>query len=255
VLRRIAEAGELSATDTVIEIGAGLGALTAELAARAGRVIAVELDNALVARLRERFAGTDVQVVQADAREVEPAGLLKEAGAGGPYVLAGNLPYNAAQPILRNFLEAVVKPERALVMVQAEVAESMVAQPGEMSLLSVSVQLYGEPRLLFRVPPQAFYPPPKVTSAVVRIDVTPRLRAGVRDVEAFFRVARAGFSTRRKQIRNALANGLGIDAAMASGLLSDAGIDPKLRAQALRLEQWAALAEAWSARGRPEGGR
>jgi 16S rRNA (adenine1518-N6/adenine1519-N6)-dimethyltransferase len=121
-----------------------------------------------------------------------------------------------------------------------------------MSLLSVSVQLYGEPRLLFRVPPSAFYPPPKVRSAVVRIDVAPEPRAPVDDVEAFFRVARAGFSTRRKQLRNAFANGLRIAPREAGELLDAAGVDPALRPQALPLEAWAALARAWIAAGRPE---
>jgi 16S rRNA (adenine1518-N6/adenine1519-N6)-dimethyltransferase len=170
-----------------------------------------------------------------------------------PYVVAGNLPYYAAQPLLRRFLEARPAPERLVVMVQAEVAGSIVARPGELSLLGVSVQLYGAPRLLFRVPPSAFYPPPKVRSAVVRIDVAPGLRAAVPDVDAFFRVVRAGFSTRRKQLRNALANGLGIEPAAASALLAGARIDATLRAQALSLQQWAALARAWTDAGRPGG--
>ena len=124
-----------------------------------------------------------------------------------------------------------------------------------MSLLAISVQLYGEPRLLFRVPPSAFYPPPKVRSAVVRIDVAPQPRAQVDDIEAFFRVARAGFGTRRKQLRNALAHGLRIDPAAAAELLAAAGIDPSLRAQALSLDDWAALTRAWVAAGWPEGER
>ena len=255
ILRRIADAAELSPDETVIEIGAGLGGLSAELAARAGRVIAIELDEALADYLRQRFAGTHVLIVQGDALALQPAEVLARADASTPYVVVGNLPYNIAQPLLRHYLEAQQQPTRLVVMVQAEVAESIVARPGEMSLLSVSVQLYGEPRLLFRVPPSAFYPPPKVRSAVVRIDVAPRLRAPVDDVEAFFRVVRAGFGTKRKQLRNALAHGLRIDTATAAELLAAAGIDPTLRAQSLPLEAWAALARAWIARGRPEGER
>jgi len=204
----------------------------------------------MAAYLKRRFARANVAVLNLDALDVNPAGLFDDSK---PYVLAGNLPYNAAQPILRHFLESPAKPKRIVVMVQAEVAESIVAKPGEMTLLAVSVQLYGEPRILFRVAPSAFYPPPKVRSAVVRIEVSPRLRADVRDAEAFFRVARAGFSTRRKQLRNALANGLGIEGAVAGEILVRAGIDPTLRAQALDLDQWAALAQAWIAAGRPEG--
>lgn len=238
--------------ETVIEVGAGLGALTAELAARARRVIAIELDEALAAYLRRRFEGTNVAVLQGDALALAPADVLVRAGARAPYVVAGNLPYYAAQPLLRRFLEAQPKPRRLVVMVQAEVAESMVAGPGRMSLLGVSVQLYGEPRLLFRVPPSAFYPPPKVRSAVVRVNVAPALRAPVTDVDAFFQVARAGFSAPRKQLRNALARGLGIEPAAAADLLAAAGIDPTLRAQALGLADWSALARAWVERGGPE---
>ena len=234
-------------------MGAGLGGLTAELAARAGRVVAIELDEALAAHLQRRFADTNVAVLQGDALTLPPAEALARGGATAPYLVTGNLPYYVAQPLLRHFLEARPAPQRLVVMVQAEVAESIVAAPGDMSLLSVSVQLYGEPRILFRVPPSAFYPPPKVRSAVLRIDVASQLRAPVEDSEALFRVARAGFGTRRKQLRNALAHGLRIDPATASDLLAAADIDPALRAQALALEDWAALARAWTERGRPEG--
>lgn len=249
-LRRIADACDLTPETDVVEIGPGLGGLTVELASRAHRVIAIELDDALAAYLKRRFAGSNVSVLNLDALEANPAQVL---GHAMPYVLAGNLPYNVAQPLLRHFLEANTKPKHIVAMVQAEVAQSIVAKPGEMSLLGISVQLYGQPKLLFRVAPTAFYPPPKVRSALVRIDVSPKPRSNVRDTEAFFRVARAGFSTKRKQIRNALANGLGIEASAAAEMLSRAGIDPRLRAQALTLDQWSALAKAWIALGRPEG--
>jgi 16S rRNA (adenine1518-N6/adenine1519-N6)-dimethyltransferase len=251
-LRRIATACELGPRDTTIEIGAGPGDLTAELAATAGRVVAIELDERLTERLRERFADGNVVVLQGDALAIEPADALARAGATPPYVVAGNLPYYIAQPLLRRYLEARPPPTRLVVMVQAEVAESICARPGEMSLLAVSVQLYGQPKLLFRLPPSAFQPPPKVRSAVVRIDVAPALRADVRDVEAFFRIVRAGFGTRRKQLRNALATGLRVAPQVAGGLLAAAEIDPRLRAQDLPLEAWAALTSAWIAAGRPE---
>lgn len=236
----------------MIEIGAGLGGLTTELSSRAGRVIAIELDDALAAYLQQRFAGTNVTVVHGDALALAPADLLGRAGARGPYIVAGNLPYNVAQPLLRRYLEARPKPERLIVMLQAEVADSIAAKPGDMSLLGVSVQLYGEPRLLFRVPPSAFYPPPKVRSAVVRIDAPRGLRADVDDIDGFFRIVRAGFSTKRKQVRNALANGLRIDGAASGELLAAARIDATLRAQDLSLDQWAALTRAWVAHGRPD---
>jgi 16S rRNA (adenine1518-N6/adenine1519-N6)-dimethyltransferase len=253
--RRIAEAAAPTGGGTVIEIGAGLGDLTAQLSLRAGRVIAIEVDNKLVDHLSKRFEGTNVFVLQGDALEIDPAEALARAGAQPPYVVAGNLPYYVAQPILRHFLEAHSKPEQLVVMVQAEVAESIVAKPGKLSILGLSVQLYGEPEILFRVPPTAFYPPPKVQSAVVRIDVAPKLRARVDDIDAFFRIVRAGFGTKRKQLRNALANGLRIDAAEAGAVLSRAGIKHTLRAQELTLEQWAALTRAWTVLGRPGSGR
>jgi 16S rRNA (adenine1518-N6/adenine1519-N6)-dimethyltransferase len=239
----------------VIEIGAGLGDLTAQLSQRAARVIAIELDDTLAERLRARFAGTNVFVLHADALELSPSHVLATAHAEPPYVVAGNLPYNVAQPLLRRYLEAEPKPDRMVVMVQAEVAESIVARPGRMGVLSVAVQLYGEAELLFRVPASAFYPPPKVQSAVVRIAVAPELRVPVQDVEAFFHVVRAGFGTKRKQIRNALANGLRIDAAVAGTILSRAGIQYTKRAQELTLDDWAALAKAWDVLGRPAGAR
>ena len=235
---------------TVIEIGAGTGVLTTELASCARRVIAIELDDKLAEQLQARFAGTNVEVVHGDALDIEPRDLLN---TGEPYLLAGNLPYNVAQLLLRHYLEAATPPRRLVVMVQAEVAKSIVAETGGMSVLSVAVQLYGKPRLLFRVPPSAFQPPPKVQSAVIRIDVSSGLRANVRDKEAFFGIVRAGFSARRKQLRNALANGLRIDAAAAAALLDAANVDPTLRPQALSLDAWASLERAWTNAGRPEG--
>jgi 16S rRNA (adenine1518-N6/adenine1519-N6)-dimethyltransferase len=243
VLRRIVAAADSQAGDTVVEVGPGLGALTAELAAEGARVVAVEIDERLCDYLRRRFADSPgVSVLCADVLSRSPRALLAEAGASPPYLVVANLPYYVAAPVLRHFLESSAQPERMVVMLQREVAESVVAGPGRMSLLGVSVQLYGEPRLLFAVPPSAFYPRPKVTSAVVRVDVAPRLRADVDDVQRFFRIVRAGFSAPRKQLRNALALGLGLDTVGAASLLALAGIDPRLRAQELSLEQWAALA-------------
>lgn len=250
IVSRIGDALGPVGERTVVEIGAGTGVLTHQLASRARRVIAVELDDNLAAHLQEQFSGTNVEVIHGDALELEPGDLVKN---GEPYIVAGNLPYNIAQPILRHVLEAAHPPQRLVVMVQAEVAKSIVAETGGMSLLSIAVQLYGEPQLLFQVPPSAFQPPPKVQSAVIRIDVAPDLRANVQDKEAFFRIVRAGFSSRRKQIRNALANGLRIDAATSTALLSAASIDPTLRPQALSLDAWALLERAWTKSGRPEG--
>lgn len=245
ILRRIANAARLSPDETVVEVGAGLGGLTAQLAKQAGRVIAVEVDEGLFEHLRRRFEGVpNLSLVCADVLSLSPEELLRSAGSQPPYVVAANLPYNIASAVLRHFLEASQPPQRMVVMLQKEVAEGIVARPGRMSLPALGVQLYAVPRLLFTVPPSAFRPPPKVESAVLRLDVRHEPAVAVDDIDAFFRIVRAGFSTPRKQLRNALSHALGLDAVVVEGTMRRAGIDPTLRAQALGLEQWAALYRA-----------
>src|SRR4051812_31963819 len=194
---RIADAAMLRPDDQVIEVGPGLGVLTEELAGRldpeAGRLVAVELDDNLVPLLRERFAERPhVSLVHADVLEVTPA----DIAGNHPYKVVANLPYYITSAVLRHFLEAEAKPDLMVVMVQREVAERMVARPPDMSLLSVAVQFYGKPKIMFRVPPGAFHPAPKIESAVVRIELyKPGEEAvNVEDEAGFFRVVRAGFS-------------------------------------------------------------
>jgi 16S rRNA (adenine1518-N6/adenine1519-N6)-dimethyltransferase len=166
ILNRIVDAAELSAGQTVVEIGPGLGALTAVLAERGLRVVAVEIDHDLVPMLRARFAGAaNVTIVQADVLDTTPGKLLARANASAPYAVVANLPYNIAAPVLRSFLEGDVRPQRLVVMLQLEVAEAVVALPGRMSLLSVATQVYGQARMVMKVAPGAFSPPPKVHSA------------------------------------------------------------------------------------------
>lgn len=242
VLARIVDAAELSPTDQVLEIGPGRGILTERLADVAGRVTAVELDDVLAARLSARFADrSNVCVVPGDASTVD-VGELLDTSSG--YKLVANLPYYAATPIVRRFLEMDDGPHLMVVMVQREVARSMTAAPGKMSLLSVATQLYGRPRIIASVPPRAFRPAPKVTSAVVRIDVYERPALELSSEREFFRLVRAGFSARRKQLRNALSQGLDVPAAEVERLLSRAGIDPKRRAETLSLAEWGVLHEA-----------
>jgi 16S rRNA (adenine1518-N6/adenine1519-N6)-dimethyltransferase len=227
----------------VVEIGPGLGVLTERLAAVAGRVIAVELDTELATRLREK-APANVTVVEGDALMVEPAQLLEAASLPPetPYVLAGNLPYNVGTAIVRRFLEAEHPPVRLIVMLQKEVAESMTAPEGELGLLGVSVQVYARARKLFNVPPRAFYPPPRVTSAVVRLDVRESALVGPDERDRFFRVVRAGFSAPRKQLRNSLAQGLGLPPVAVADAIEAEGLRPDLRPQQLRVEDWLSLA-------------
>ena len=207
VLEKIVAAAELSASDVVMEIGAGLGTMTRLLARDAGRVAAVELDRRLIPVLQSELAGLDnVTLTQGDILELDPVALV-----GGPdieYKVVANLPYYITSAVLRHLLEGAFKPRRMVLTVQREVAERIVAKPGRMSLLAVSVQFYGRPKLLFRIKPGSFYPVPRVQSAVLRVDVPPMPIVSVEDEGVFFRVVRAGFSQRRKQLRNTLAAGL-----------------------------------------------
>ncbi|MBC7226904.1 MAG: ribosomal RNA small subunit methyltransferase A [Thermoflexales bacterium] len=238
-LARIVAAAELSAEDAVLEIGAGVGNLTRLLAKEAGRVVAVEIDRRFLPILEAELTGRpNVHLVTGDILALDPSELMGE----GPYKVVANLPYAITSAVLRHLLEARVPPTRMVVTVQREVAERIVARSGRMSLLAVSVQFYGRPQLLFRLRPGAFYPPPEVESAVVRIDRHPRPPVGVADVAWFFQVVRAGFSQPRKQLSNSLASGLGIPSDAAADALARAGIDPRIRAERLALEDWARLA-------------
>ena len=241
VRSRIASAAELTPEDTVVEVGPGRGFLTRALATRAGSVVAVELDEALATDLTEKGL-PGVRVVCADAREVPVESLVGETT---PYKLVANLPYYAASPIVRRFLESPHKPELMVVMVQREVAQTMTAKQGKMGLLSVATQVYGRPRVVCHVPPRSFRPAPKVWSSVVRIDVFDAPVVPFDSPEGFFEVVRAGFSAPRKQIRNSLANGLGIASGQSEPVLGEAGIDPTRRAQTLTVAEWGQLYDAW----------
>jgi 16S rRNA (adenine1518-N6/adenine1519-N6)-dimethyltransferase len=248
ILGRIVDAAEIAAGEHVIEIGPGLGALTAMLATRAERVVAVEVDRDLVPVLRERFSETpNVVIVEADVMDRSPGELLRAGAARAPYVVVANLPYNIAAPVLRRFLEGDSQPRALVVMVQLEVAEAIVAKPGKMSLLSVATQVYGDTRMVMRVAPGAFNPPPSVQSAVVRIDVAPEPRVDV-PIDTFFKVVRAGFGNPRKQLRNSLSLGLYAKQSVIDEVMREAGVEATLRPQVLSLDDWAAITRAWIAR-------
>ncbi len=237
-LRLSIEAATLTSNDTVVEVGPGLGILTEALAQRVKRVIAVEVDTRISSMLNERFSKNPaITILNADVLVFD----LKTALEGdASFKVVANLPYYVAAPTLRRFLEAETKPQRMVVMVQKEVAESIVAKPGQMSLMSVSVQLYGMPAIVGYVPAESFYPPPNVDSAVLAIDVYPQPAVAV-SVPRFFAVVRAGFSAPRKQLRNSLAQGLSIPLDISSQVLIASEISPQRRAQTLSLEEWAAL--------------
>ncbi|MBI2845755.1 MAG: ribosomal RNA small subunit methyltransferase A [Chloroflexi bacterium] len=241
LLDTILATGELSPSDTVLEVGAGVGTLTQGLASAAGKVIAVELDAKLIPILRQNLAGWgNVQIVEGDILKL---GLTKLVP--GAYKLVGNLPYYLTSHLLRHFLEVKNKPRLMVLTMQREVAERIVAPPGEMSILAVSVQFYSQPRIVTRVPRGAFYPPPKVTSAVVRIEVDKNAWPKVGDRDEFFRLVRAGFAQRRKYLRNSLGHELRIAGEEAAGLLAASGLAEKVRAQDLRVGDWVKLYGEW----------
>ena len=237
VLEAIIAAAELTPDDLVVEVGPGLGILTRELAQKAGGVVAIELDDKLAALLKKTLASfNNVTIVNGDVLKIEPEGLVKGRG----YKVVANLPYYITSPVLRHFLEAEAKPEAMVVMVQKEVAEAIAAKPGDMSLLSVSVQFYGEPRIITIVPAESFYPAPKIDSAILKIDIYPEPKVDV-DEKGFFDTVRAGFAAPRKQLANSLAKGLGREKSAVLPFLQKAKIDPSRRAETLSIGEWVEL--------------
>ncbi len=241
VLEKIVAAAELTPDNAVLEIGAGLGTMTELLARDAGHVVAVELDQRLIPVLQDVLSGLDnVTLVQGDILALDPVALV--GGLDLQYQVVANLPYYITSAVLRHLLEASLKPQRIVITVQREVAERIVAKPGKMSLLAVSVQFYGRPQLLFRIKPGSFYPSPEVESAVVRVDVHEKPIAPVEETDAFFRVVRAGFSQRRKQLRNTLSAGLRRAPTEVATKLEKVGVDPRRRAETLGLQEWVRVA-------------
>jgi len=246
VLERILSAAELSPGDIVVEVGPGLGILTEGLARRGARVIAVELDSRLVALLKKRLAAfPDVKIVRADILEVAPRQLLQDnlpaSELSRGYKVIANLPYYITSPVLSHFLEAQPRPSKMVVMVQKEVGEAIAATPGKMRLLSVKTQFYSQPAIISYVPAASFYPPPKVDSVILRLDVYSQPPIEVSDVAGFFDIVMHGFGAPRKQLRNALAHSLEMPPSQVALLLEKAGIEAKRRAETLSLEEWREL--------------
>jgi 16S rRNA (adenine1518-N6/adenine1519-N6)-dimethyltransferase len=249
-LGRIVAAADLSSDDIVLEVGAGPGGLTERLLGQAGRVVAVELDPALVLLLRERLGENPcLSIVEGDILRLSPSDLtgLTAPLGGSPhhrYKVVANLPYYITSAVLRHLSESALRPCLAVFTMQQEVAARLVAASGKMSLLAVGVQLYGKPRVVARVPAGAFYPRPKVDSAVVRIDYFDTLPLSQEEIGSFFRMVRAGFGQRRKQLHNALRAGLSLPDAVVRAAMEQAGIDARARAETLSVAQWVALFQA-----------
>jgi len=242
-LRKITEAAEIPADGEVLEIGPGLGSLTRYLAQAARRVVAVELDASLIPVLQEVLAPyPQVEIIHGDILQQDPAKLMGTPG----YRVVANIPYNITSAVIRHLLESSVKPASLVLTMQKEVAERICALPGEMSLLALSVQVYGEPQPVVRIPAGAFYPPPNVDSIALKMDLFPESRIPNGQLDSFFRLAKAGFSQKRKTLRNSLAGGLAWKPERAEELLQTAGIDPRRRAETLSIEEWKELTAVFS---------
>lgn len=244
VVRDIVSAAGIGAGDEVLEIGPGLGILTRALVESAARVVAVELDRDLAPLLPRLVNHPErLEVIQEDVLKLEPYRLFP-----GAYKVAANLPYHITSPLLRMLLTAPKKPEVIVVMVQKEVAERVAAKPGDTSLLSIMAQLYAKVSIVREVPAGAFFPPPQVDSAVVRLEVYRELPVDVDDPEQLLSLVAAGFSRRRKQIHNSLSESMWFPPGGVAEVLEAAGIEPSRRAQTLTLDEWAALRRAYDAR-------
>jgi len=238
-LVHIANCAELTSEDTVLEIGPGLGTLTSELLRRSKNVIAVEFDEELARKLPAQFPGKNLQVVTSDILSFD----LSDLPAG--YKVVANVPYYITSKIVQLLMTAQNKPSIAVLLVQKEVAQRLAAQPGDMSILAVSAQLFADVALGDIVPAKLFTPPPKVDSQVVILKsrTTPFLTES--SEKEFFQMVKAGFSAKRKKLRSSLSAALHLEKDEIELLLQTVGIDPDARAETLSLEQWARLTKLY----------
>ena len=254
VCPRIAESAGIGPDWGVLEIGPGIGVLTEQLARRAARVVSVEIDRRLFPLLDETLAGYDnIRIVEGDVLKVDLKGLIAREFAGRPVAVCANLPYYITSPILMRLLEERLPVENITVMVQREAAQRLCAPPGtrQAGAISYAVAYYARPRQLFTVQPGSFYPAPKVTSAVIRLDVrkTPAGSLDPASEKALFALIRAAFSQRRKTAANGISSGLSVDKAAVQAAMGDAGLDIRLRPEQMTLENFIALQGALAARG------
>lgn len=253
-LRKVVNAAEISDKDVVLEVGPGLGSLTRYLAIAAQKVIAVELDQKLLPVLHETLAPFDnVEIVIGDILEQNPEELMdsveRRRESSQPissiqppaYKVVANIPYYITSALIRHLLEAEIKPNSMVLTVQKEVAQRICEQPPNMSLLALSVQVYGQPKIAAKIPAGAFYPPPKVDSSIVTIGLFPDPLIVHSQLPLFFRLAKAGFSQKRKMLRNTLSAGMKWSKEKATTVLTNAEIDPQRRAQTLSIREWEAL--------------
>jgi len=239
-LQQIVEAAIVTETDEVLEIGAGMGALTRHLALRAAKVTAVEIDSQLFPILKKVIKEfRNVHLIQGDIMEIDPVELTSIGG----YKVVANIPYYLTSNLIRRLLESQLKPSMIALTIQKEVAQRVCAEPGKMSLLSLGVQIYGKPKIAFTIPSTAFYPVPTVDSALLVVDLFEQPVIPVELLDGFFKLAKAAFMQKRKMLHNALAGAPGLGNGKADELLGSSGIDPDRRAQTLALQEWYLLAK------------
>jgi len=239
-LQQIVDAASVTGTDEVLEIGAGMGALTRHLAISAGMVTAVEIDSQLFPILKKVVKDlSNVRLIQGDIMEMDPGELTSQGG----YKIVANIPYYLTSNLIRRLLEAPLKPSLIGLTIQKEVAQRVCAIPGDMSLLSLGVQIYGKPKIAFSIPSCAFYPVPTIDSALLIVDLYDQPVIPVDLLDGFFKLAKAAFMQKRKMLHNALAGAPGLGNGKADELLSLSEIDPERRAQTLALQEWYLLAK------------
>jgi len=245
-LEKIVQVAEIQPSDTVLEIGPGLGSLTRYLAGAAQKVVAVELDENLFPPLEAIIAPyRNIQLVQGDMLGIEPREFIEQ----DDYLVVANIPYYITSALIRYLLESNPKPRRIVLTIQKEVAERICADPGDMSLLALSVQVYGQPRIAMKVPAKAFFPAPKVDSSVLVVDIysTPLVDESLLDT--FFQLVKAGFSQKRKKLRNSISAGMHQSPVETEKLLRAADIDPHRRAETVSINEWGKLSYRYSAIG------
>ena len=240
-LMKVINAAELSGNEEVLEIGAGLGSLTYLLAQTCARVTAVEIDTHMLEPLQQALAPFgNVRLVHGDILELDPADLVNQED----YVVVANIPYYITSAIIRHLLAAQLKPSRVILTIQKEVAQRIVARDGKMSLLSLSVWVFGKPEIAGTIPAGSFFPAPDVDSAVLRIALHSEPLIPSSQLDQFFKLAHAGFGQKRKTLRNSLSAGLNLPANETEALLLQAGIEPSRRAETLSIAEWSRLVEA-----------
>lgn len=235
ILSAIADAADIEQKDTVLEIGPGLGTLTSELLKRAWKVVAVEFDRDLASKLPGQFPGKNLTVINEDILSFDLSSLPPD------YVVVANVPYYITSKIVQKLMTSTHPPRTAVLLVQKEVAQRIAAEPGDMSILAISAQVYAEAQLGIEVPKHYFTPPPKVDSQVVILKTRSAALVTPEDEKAFFRMVKAGFSAKRKKLRSSLAAGLNMQKADVETMLTAKDISPDLRAEDLSIQQWQSL--------------